>query len=995
MSGPRPPRGRRRAKTPASTPARARPSDRDEGGPVPMPRASRVSPARAEGEGPSPAAPRVIRIRGARTHNLAGVDLDLPRDRLVVVTGPSGSGKSSLAFDTIFAEGQRRYVESLSVAARQFLSQLPKPDVDLIDGLSPCVALEQGRAGRNPRSTVGTVTEVHDFLRLLVARVGVAHDPATGRPLARQTREEMVDAVLALPERTRLSVLAPVVQGQAGDHAELLDDLRRKGFGRVAIDDQVRDLAEEVTLDPKARHTVEVYVDRLVLKEGVRARLADSIDLAAELSGGVVRILPVDGEELVFSERFANPETGWSLPEITPALLSFNTPAGACPTCDGLGVRRVFAPDRVVPDPSLSLRDGAILPGARFLARRFKQPLAALVHHLKIPERVPWRDLEPDHRVAIMQGTGTEVVPGLGGPFSGVVPILEARWRELEGRGADEEEDDGAGGSREELQGVLQEQVCPACQGTRLRPEALAVFVEGKNIHDLVSMPADALAAWLRGLDPDRIGREVSEIVCAPALRRVEFLCEVGLSYLHMNRPAMTLSGGELQRIRLATQVGASLVGVTYVLDEPSVGLHPRDTARLLRVLARLRDLGNTVIVVEHDPDTIHAADHVVDMGPGAGRMGGHVVAQGTVAELCAHADSPTGAYLSGRRALPMPERRRSPAGAALTVHKARGHNLRGVTVRFPLGTLICVTGVSGSGKSSLVVDTLLRAASRALHRGGREPLPHERLSGLEHLDKVISVDQRPIGRSPRSNPATFTGILTDLRNLYAQLPEARVRGFSASRFSFNAKGGRCERCKGEGVQRIEMNFLPDVYVTCPACEGRRYNRQTLEIHFRGKSIADVLAMTVDEAHGLFAAQPAIRAKLELLREVGLGYLTLGQRATTLSGGEAQRLKLAKELARRGTGRTLYILDEPTSGLHFSDVAQLLAILQRLVDEGNTVVVIEHDMAVARCADHIIDIGPEGGAEGGRVVAEGTPEQVARVEGSHTAAHLRPWLGPG
>ncbi|MCB9750120.1 MAG: excinuclease ABC subunit UvrA [Myxococcales bacterium] len=959
---------------------------------------------------PEAVAPRRVTIRGARTHNLKGVDVDLPRDQLVVITGPSGSGKSSLAFDTIFAEGQRRYVESLSAGARQFLSQLPKPDVDLIEGLSPAIAISQVSGGRNPRSTVGTATEVYDYLRLLYARVGEVYSHRSGQRMRKHTVEDMLEEIFDLTPGTRFSILAPVARGAAGAHAELLDALRRQGFVRVAIDDEVHDLGETISLDPRGRHDIDVYVDRLKLKDGVRGRVADSLEVALRLADGRAHVLTTDGRELRFCERYTDFEHAIAYPELTPALFSFNSPDGACPRCDGLGCARVFDPDKLVPDPNLSVQEGALAPwvrgsGDRTYAKPLQRQLAAVAEHLGCDLYAPWRALPAEARVILLQGSGDEAIPSVGkgkrgAPFEGLIPWLERRLREAEQR-ADEDEDDGeddqAGRALESITAYMTTIPCRECAGQRLRLEARMVRLggdgetPGKNISELAALPVqDALAyleALLAGLEPER--EEIAEAILEKACQRLRFMVDLGLGYLTLDRATMTLSGGEAQRIRLATQIGAALVGVTYILDEPSVGLHQRDNDRLLAALRRLRDLGNTVLVVEHDEDTIRAADYVVDMGPGAGVLGGEVVAAGTLAQVLEDRNSMTAAFLSGRAVIPTPRSTRPKPRHHLRIEGARGHNLQRLDVEIPLGALTCVTGVSGSGKSSLVVDTLLAEARRRLQRAQTEPLPHTAIKGLEQLDKVIYVDQSPIGRSPRSNPATYTGVFGELRNLYAQLPEAKIRGFKASRFSFNVKGGRCEACKGEGVRRIAMHFLPDMFVTCRTCDGRRYNRDTLAITYRGQSIADVLESSVADACGFFAAHPALRRGLETLRDVGLGYLTLGQSATTLSGGEAQRIKLARELARKATRATLFVLDEPTTGLHFVDVRKLLEVLERLVDEGNTVVVIEHNLDVIKCADHIIDLGPEGGDGGGALVAVGTPRQVARVEASHTGRYLK------
>ncbi|MFV8752592.1 excinuclease ABC subunit UvrA [Nannocystaceae bacterium ST9] len=946
-----------------------------------------------------------IRIRGARTHNLRNLDLDLPRDALIVMTGPSGSGKSSLAFDTIFAEGQRRYVESLSASARQFLAQLPKPDVDLIEGLSPTVALQQENRGRNPRSTVGTSTEVYDFLRLLFARIGEVYSWVSGEALRRHTVQEMIDAVAALPERSKFSVVAPVARNAPGTHAELLADLRAQGFVRVAIDDQLRDLDEDIALAPDQRHSIEVFVDRLVLKPGIESRLADSIEIALGLAEGRVTILPVEGDPLEFADRFTDFENGIGYPELTPGLFSFNSPEGACPTCDGLGKRKVFDPRRLIPDPRLSLKEGAIAP----LAKRtpaLERQLAGLAEHLGFDLYMPWEQLDERAQIAILQGTGDEAIPEIdevaplpgrkkgrtskrpGQPFPGVIRLLEDKVRELEQRGGDE----GEGELGSELDACMTEVVCHECGGQRLRIEARHVKIAGRTIHELACLPVEQLVerlAELAGPALDAERGEVAKAILEQAIARLRAMVELGLGYLDLDRATMSLSGGEAQRIRLATQIGSALVGVTYVLDEPSVGLHQRDNARLIALLKRLRDVGNTVIVVEHDADTIRAADRIVDIGPGAGVLGGQIVFAGSLPELLDERRSTTAAYLSGRRRIERPTRRK-PADRFIAIRGARGHNLRDVSVAIPIAQLTCVTGVSGSGKSSLIVDTLLPEAQRRLNRSWASawPLEHDAIEGLEHCDRVVAVDQSPIGRSPRSNPATYTGIFADLRNLYSQTPEAKLRGFAPSRFSFNVKGGRCEHCQGEGLRRIEMHFLPDVWVTCRVCEGQRYNRETLAIDFRGKNIAEALASPIEEACEFFVNHAGLRHKLEVLRDVGLGYMTLGQSATTLSGGEAQRIKLAKELARKRTSSGLFVLDEPTTGLHFDDVRKLLEVLERLVDEGNTVIVIEHDLEVIKCADWVIDIGPEGGDAGGRVVACGRPEQVAATPGSVTGQWL-------
>lgn len=930
--------------------------------------------------------PRIV-IRGARTHNLRNLDIDVPRDKLVVVTGPSGSGKSSLAFDTLFAEGQRRYVQSLSVSARQHLSSLPKPDADLIEGLSPTVAISQHGRARSPRSTVGTVTELHDYLRLLYARVGTVYSHRSGAPMERHSIEDMVEAILALPVGTRLSLLAEVAREAPGDHADLLEQLRRRGFLRVAIDDEVVDLSEPVELDPGKRHTIEVYVDRLKIKEGIRARLADSLELTTGLSEGSVKVLTVDGDELRFSTHYTDFENDVSYPEITPSLFSFNAPAGACPTCGGLGSRDVVDPRRVIGDEGASVAAGALLPLSLRAAASLKKQLPALAELLEFDLDAPWSALTEDAKIAVLEGSGDRVLPTTSAPFEGVLAWVRHRVSELDRSdvGSDDEDPRSVASS---LRSFVASEVCPACDGSRLRLEARMVRVGGLDIAALARLSLSELMAWVQRLEFDAATSEVAEVVLEQVRKRLSFLLDIGLHYLTLDRRANTLSGGESQRIRLATQVGASLVGITYILDEPSIGLHQRDNGRLIEALIRLRDLGNSVIVVEHDEDTMRAADWLIDMGPGAGAQGGAVIAAGPLEHILRHPASATGRVLSGAK-----PRSRAAAGrkakAKLTVRGARGHNLQGATASFGIGQLNCVTGVSGSGKSSLVIETLLPEAARALNRANGVGLEHDGIDGLRHFDKVIHVDQSPIGRSARSNPATYTGIFTELRNVFAQLPDARVRGYGPARFSFNVKGGRCEVCQGEGLRRIEMHFLSDLFVECKTCRGSRYNKETLAIAMRGKTIADVLAMSVAEAFDFFVAHPAIRSKLEVLRDVGLGYVCLGQSARTLSGGEAQRIKLARELARKSTGSTLFILDEPTTGLHFGDVAALIAVLQRLVDEGNTAIVIEHNLDVIRSADHVVDVGPEGGTGGGNIVVSGPPKKIAAHKQSHTAAALR------
>jgi excinuclease ABC subunit A len=935
-----------------------------------------------------------IRVRGARVHNLKNVHVGLPRDRLVVVCGPSGSGKSSLAFDTLYAEGQRRYVESLSAYARQFMEQSPKPDVDGIDGLSPAIAIEQKSVSHNPRSTVGTVTECHDYLRLLYARAGLPHCPGCGQPVRGQTVQEMVDRALDFPKDTRLSVLAPVVRGRKGEHQALLQELRKSGFTRARVDGEPRELEQDIRLEKNRAHEIAVVVDRVIVKEPerLRVRLADSVEKALELAGGLVLLVPQGGPELLLSEDLACPGCGLSLPELHPRLFSFNNPHGACPACDGLGQLRFIDPARVAPDPGLSLREGALVGWGRAGGDGYYwQMLESLARHYRIPLDKPFGKLSERQRRLVLHGSGDEALTfrlqsermshEVRRPFEVAVPNLERRYRETQSEAI-----------RAELEELMTFKTCQACQGRRLRPEALAVRVGGASIAELSSLSAAEALARVAELAIEPRHQAVAERILREVRSRLRFLVDVGLGYLSLDRATASLSGGESQRIRLATQIGANLVGVLYVLDEPTIGLHPRDCERLLDTLRELRDRGNTVVVVEHDPTTLRAADHIVELGPGAGRQGGEVVAEGTPAELMRSPRSLTGAYLAGRRPIPVPVRRRRPSGH-LRLRGARVHNLKNLDVDLPLGVLTCVTGVSGSGKSSLVLDTLHRALARRLQGASAEPGPHEALLGLERLDKVIHVDQSPIGRTPRSNPATYTGLFAPLRELFAALPESRARGYGPGRFSFNVKGGRCEACQGGGQIRVEMHFLPDMFVTCEACGGRRFNRETLEIRFRGRDVHQALGLTVSEALEFFAHQPALTRKLATLAEVGLGYVELGQSAVTLSGGEAQRVKLSRELCRRSTGRSLYILDEPTTGLHMEDIRLLLGVLDRLVEAGNSVVVIEHNLDVVKQADWILDLGPEGGQGGGRLVAQGTPEQLALVADSHTGRALRPTLG--
>jgi excinuclease ABC subunit A len=938
-----------------------------------------------------------IHVRGAREHNLKNVDVVIPRDTLTVITGLSGSGKSSLAFDTIYAEGQRRYVESLSAYARQFLELMGKPDVDAIDGLSPAISIEQKTTSRNPRSTVGTVTEIHDYMRLLWARVGVPYSPATGLPIEAQTVSQMVDRVLAMPEGTRLLLLAPVVRDRKGEYRKELAELQRKGFTRAKVDGKLYEIGEVPALNRKIKHEIEAVVDRVVVRDGIAPRLADSFETALALSDGVVYAEHADtAERTVFSSRFACPVSGFSIEEIEPRLFSFNSPHGACPKCDGLGTESFFDAELVVPDERLTLAGGAIAPWTGAQSPYYDQTLQSLAKHFKVTTSTPWSTLPKAVREAILHGTGDVPVAftykdgvrayTVTKPFEGVLRNLDRRWRETDSVWV-----------REELSRYQAERPCGTCNGARLKPEALAVKVAGRHIAEASELSIRNALGWFKQvlptLTPQRA--EIAQRILREIGERLQFLVDVGLDYLTLARGSATLSGGESQRIRLASQIGSGLTGVLYVLDEPSIGLHQRDNERLLVTLRRLRDLGNTVLVVEHDEDAIRAADHLIDMGPAAGINGGHVVAEGRPEEVAANPKSLTGDYLSGRKRIEVPLMRRpTQKDRCIRVVGARGNNLKSIVAEFPLGTFTCVTGVSGGGKSTLVVDTLYKAAARRLMGSGEVPAPHDRIEGLELLDKIIDIDQSPIGRTPRSNPATYTDLFAPIRDWFAELPESRARGYKPGRFSFNVKGGRCEACQGDGVLKIEMHFLPDVYVTCDTCKGRRYNRETLEIKFRDKSIAEVLAMTVDEAVPYFSAQSRIHDRLRILQQVGLGYVALGQQATTLSGGEAQRIKLSKELARRATGRTLYILDEPTTGLHFEDVRKLLEVLHALVDQGNTVVVIEHNLEVIKTADWILDLGPEGGDGGGRIVAEGTPEAIAANPASHTGRFLAPLLPP-
>ncbi len=958
--------------------------------------------------------PGIIHVRGAREHNLKNVDLEIPRDALVVFTGLSGSGKSSLAFDTIYAEGQRRYVESLSAYARQFLQMMQKPDVDHIDGLSPAISIEQKTTSKNPRSTVGTVTEIYDYLRLLFARVGVPHSPATGLPIESQTVTQMVDRVLAMEEGTRLYLMAPIVRGRKGEYKKELIELQKKGFQRVKIDGTLYEIPDAPALDKKYKHDIDVVVDRLVVRPDAASRLADSFETALGLADGIAVVEFADKplgkearsganksknethERVVFSARFACPVSGFTIDEIEPRLFSFNAPAGACPTCDGLGTQLQFEPDLVVPDATLSLSQGAIYPWAKTGATSpyYEQTLAALAKHYGVSMKTPWERLPKHVQLAILFGSAGEEVEfvyedGLrkyknAKPFEGVIGNIERRWRETDSDWV-----------REELSRYQMAHPCEDCNGYRLKEQSLAVKIAGLHIGQVCEMSIRTAAPFFVELPKDLTKKqlEIATRILKEINERLKFLNDVGLEYLTLSRNSGTLSGGESQRIRLASQIGSGLTGVLYVLDEPSIGLHQRDNDRLLGTLKHLRDLGNTVLVVEHDEDAILTADHVVDIGPGAGVHGGEIIAQGTAQEIQNAKASVTGKYLSGELFVPVPENRRAPnKNKSLKVIGARANNLQDVTAEIPLGLLTCVTGVSGGGKSTLLIDTIYRAVARRLNGARSHPGEHDRLVGLEHLDKVIDIDQSPIGRTPRSNPATYTGAFTPIREWFSNLPEAKARGYAPGRFSFNVKGGRCEACQGDGVIKIEMHFLPDVYVTCDQCKGQRYNRETLDVKYRDKSIADVLDMTVEEGAEFFKAVPSIRDKLETLKRVGLTYIKVGQQATTLSGGEAQRVKLAKELSNRATGRTLYILDEPTTGLHFHDVAKLLEVLHQLVEAGNTVVVIEHNLEVIKTADWIIDMGPEGGDGGGKVVAAGTPEDIAACAESYTGGYLKKLL---
>jgi excinuclease ABC subunit A len=942
------------------------------------------------------AASERIVISGAREHNLKDVDVELPRDALIVITGLSGSGKSSLAFDTIYAEGQRRYVESLSAYARQFLGLMEKPDVDSIEGLSPAISIDQKTTSRNPRSTVGTVTEIHDYLRLLWARIGVPHCPECGAEITGQTQEQIVDRLMTLEDGVKFMVTAPVVRGRKGEYGKLLEQFRLEGYSRVKIDGELRRLDEEIVLDKKFKHDVSVVVDRLVMKPDLRRRLSESVEAAAGLAAGLVEVEMVDdpkAEPLLFSEQFACLNCGTSIPELEPRIFSFNSPHGACERCHGLGFQRVIDPELVVPDPTLSLAEGAPQPWNRGITAYWKRLIASVAEAYDVDADKPWAELKKSEREIFLYGTGAErhqvsYTNRFGRrrsykvKFEGIVNNLERRYEETDSET-----------NRERIESYMAEQPCPDCKGARLRPESLAVKIGGISIADYSAMSARAAAEWIDTLDLTETERAIARLIVREISERLAFLENVGIGYLSLGRSARSLSGGEAQRIRLATQIGSSLVGVMYVLDEPSIGLHQRDNEKLIGTLNRLRDLGNTVIVVEHDEGTMMAADHLVDLGPGAGEHGGHIIAAGTPAKVAKDPASLTGQYLSGKRKIELPEERRQPRGALL-VRGAREHNLKDIDVTVPLGVFCCVTGVSGSGKSTLINETLHHSVANRLHQAKLRPGAHDGVDGLSQIDKIINIDQSPIGRTPRSNPATYTGVFDHIRQLFTQTQESRARGYKPGRFSFNVKGGRCEVCRGDGQIKIEMHFLPDVYVPCEQCHGKRYNRETLEVRFKGKNIGDVLEMSVEEAVEFFENVPKIARRLRTLHDVGLDYIRLGQAATTLSGGEAQRIKLATELSKVATGNTLYILDEPTTGLHFADVQRLLDVLGRLVDAGNTVVVIEHNLDVIKTADHLIDLGPEGGEEGGEVVAIGTPEEVAAVAGSYTGRFLAELVEP-
>ena len=930
-----------------------------------------------------------IKIQGARAHNLKNINVEIPRDKLVVVTGLSGSGKSSLAFDTIYAEGQRRYVESLSSYARQFLGQMDKPDVDNIEGLSPAISIDQKTTSHNPRSTVGTVTEIYDYLRLLFARAGTPHCPKCGKPIAQQTVDQMCDKIMELPEKTKLLIMAQVVRGKKGEHKKILEHIRREGYVRVRIDGDVFDVNEEIQIEKNKKHTIEVVIDRLVVREGMEQRLADSLETALKMGEGMVFVQIVDGELLMFSENFACVDCGISLPELAPRMFSFNNPYGACPECMGLGSHMEFDEELVLPNKELSAAGGVFAPLSKNMNSYGMCVMKAVLEARGYTTETPWKDLDRKTQQDLLYGTGDEKFTfhytNMFGEykeyhvaFEGVMNMLSRRYKETD---SDE--------MREGYENYMTNSPCDTCHGARLKPESLSVTVGGRNIHEVTKMTIRECADFFGKLELPPKEAKIAAQVLKEIQARLHFLLNVGLDYLTLSRSAGTLSGGEAQRIRLATQIGSGLMGVLYILDEPSIGLHQRDNERLLSALKRLRDLGNTLIVVEHDEDTMHAADHIIDIGPGAGANGGYVVAQGTAQEIMQEENSITGQYLSHKKFIPVPSRRRKGNGKFIEIAEAKENNLKGIHVKFPLGTLTVVTGVSGSGKSTLVNEILYKAIASKLYHAKGKPGKHKKIKGLEHIDKIIDIDQKPIGRTPRSNPATYTGVFDNIREIFSQTMEARTRGYQAGRFSFNVKGGRCEACKGDGILKIEMHFLPDVYVPCEVCKGARYNRETLEVKYKGKTIADVLDMTIDEAVEFFKNVPKIERKLKVIQDVGLGYIKLGQPATTLSGGEAQRVKLSTELARRSTGKTLYILDEPTTGLHTADIHKLLGILQRLVEGGDTVIVIEHNLDVIKTADHIIDLGPEGGDKGGRIVAEGRPEDISKVSESYTGKFLK------
>lgn len=933
-----------------------------------------------------------IVIKGARAHNLKNIDVTIPRDKFVVLTGLSGSGKSSLAFDTIYAEGQRRYVESLSAYARQFLGQMEKPDVDSIDGLSPAISIDQKTTSRNPRSTVGTVTEIYDYLRLLYARIGRPHCPVHGLEITSQTVEQMVDRIMAYPERTRLQILAPVISGRKGEHKGVFADIQKQGFVRVRVDGEIRDVSETIELEKNRKHNIEVVVDRIVVKDDVQARLADSIETALHMSGGRIIVDIIGEEELVFSSNLACPECGFSIDELSPRMFSFNSPFGACPDCDGLGVKMIVDPELLVPDSQKTIEDGAFEAWAGSTSNYYPQFLQAVCEHYGIPKDVPVSQLEPEQMTKLLHGTGGEKVrfryendfghkKEAQVAFEGIIHNLERRYRETASEGI-----------REHIEGFMSAKPCGTCKGHRLRKESLAVTINDQNMAYVTALSIGEAQRFFSGLELTEKEQLIAHLILKEINARLGFLVNVGLDYLTLSRAAGTLSGGEAQRIRLATQIGSSLMGVLYILDEPSIGLHQRDNDRLIQTLEHMRDLGNTLIVVEHDEDTMLAADHIIDIGPGAGIHGGQVIAEGTPEEIMKDKHSLTGQYLSGRKFIPVPAKRRAPDGRWLEIVGAKENNLRSVNVKFPLGVFTAVTGVSGSGKSTLVNEILYKTLARDLNRAKVRPGQYKEIRGLDHIDKVVDIDQSPIGRTPRSNPATYTGVFDDIRDLFSTTNEAKIRGYKKGRFSFNVKGGRCEACRGDGIIKIEMHFLPDVYVPCEVCKGKRYNRETLEVKYKGKSIADVLELTIEDAAEFFQNVPRIHRKIQTLLDVGLGYMKLGQPATTLSGGEAQRVKLAAELHRRSTGKTFYILDEPTTGLHVADIDRLLQVLHRLVDSGETVLVIEHNLDVIKTADYLVDLGPEGGSGGGTIVATGTPEQVVKVAGSYTGRYLKPIL---